>query len=265
VIGSGLIGCEVASAGTELGLSTTIVSGESGPFAASLGSEASAYFASLQERAGVRGIFGSQVARVTRSGSKSTITLSDGTVIEADVIVAGTGVRPATRWLEDSGVTLQNGVVCDERFRSSVEDIYAVGDVARWPGGPFGEQIRLEHWASAADQGSAVARYIADESFTAPTNLSPPYFMSHLHGKRVQAVGHCSLADESVQFADPDSSGRVFFLFRKGDRLIGCLAVDRPRFMARFNGLIAEGASWQAGLDVAAELAPPASFVDCVS
>lgn len=72
------------------------------------------------------------VASVTGSGHVEKVQLSDGTELDADVVVVGIGSRPSTDWLEGSGVEIDNGVVCDVHGRTSAPNVWAVGDVASW-------------------------------------------------------------------------------------------------------------------------------------
>ena len=88
-------------------------------------------------------------------GKVERVRLDDGSAVDADVVVVGVGVVPVTDWLEGSGLTLDNGVVCDETLLAA-PGIVAAGDVARWPNPMFdGEMMRLEHWTNAAEQGVA--------------------------------------------------------------------------------------------------------------
>jgi NADPH-dependent 2,4-dienoyl-CoA reductase/sulfur reductase-like enzyme len=256
IIGSGLIGCEVASATRSLGLETSIVSIYSGPFAKPLGVEVSDYFRAMQAQAGVRTHYSTGVTRISARAGVVQIELDNGAVIESDVVVAGTGVLPNVEWLAGSGVELDNGIICDDCLTTNLPDVYAAGDIARWPGGPFGELIRLEHWTNAADQGHAVARVMWGDCQSAP-DLPVPYFMSSLHGKRVQSAGYPALSDECKVFRLADGAGLVA-LYRKKDRLVGCLTVDKPRLLVKFNALLSERASWHQALERATELLPAA-------
>ncbi|MGH3968708.1 MAG: hypothetical protein ACRDTV_11480, partial [Mycobacterium sp.] len=99
----------------------------------------------------------------------------------------------------------------------------------------------------ATDQGSGVAIAItASPEETVPPVMPPPYFMSHIHGRRMQSVGHCSLAEKFRVVGD--ATDRPVILYRKVDRLIGCLAFDRPKVVACLNPTIHEGIGWEAGV-----------------
>ena len=120
----------------------------------------------LRTGVGVAGFDGSD--RVER------VRLDDGSSVDADVVVVGVGVVPVTDWLADAGLTLDNGVVCDETLRL-VPGVVAAGDVCRWPNPLFdGEVMRLEHWTNATEQGVAAAqRLLAADGDAAPSPRFP--------------------------------------------------------------------------------------------
>ncbi|MFC9835546.1 NAD(P)/FAD-dependent oxidoreductase [Rhodococcus sp. NPDC127530] len=249
VIGGGLIGGEVASAGRELGVTTTLISVEPGPFASVLGADMSAYLADLQQNSGVATRFNAMVRSVTASDAGLVVELASGVVVEADTVVAGTGVQPAVDWLAGSGLELSGGILCSAAFQSSDSDVYAAGDVARWPGGPAGEMVRLEQWTCAADQGAAAARALWFGSAAyLPEALPPPYFMTQLHGRRFQGVGHLALSEESRLLSSAGSAKPVA-LYRSGDRLVGSVAVDNPRIVAKCGAFLRTGMSWDEAVD----------------
>ena len=117
-----------------------------------LGEQIGELVARLHRAEGVDVRTGVGVAGVRdESGVVSAVELSDGTVLEADLVVVGIGSRPATDWLVGSGVALDNGVVCDEAGRTSAPHVWAIGDVASWRDAA-GHQVRVEHWSNVAEQ-----------------------------------------------------------------------------------------------------------------
>jgi NADPH-dependent 2,4-dienoyl-CoA reductase/sulfur reductase-like enzyme len=260
VIGGGLIGCEVASAGRDLGLETTLIALDAGPFALALGELVADRLRAVQQRAGVTGVYGRQVERVRRDGAEVVLDLAGGGCVRGDVVVAGTGVRANTGWLEGSGVALDRGVLCDERFRTNVAQVFAAGDVARWPGGPSGELVRLEHWTAASDQGAAAAHVMAAHAGVART-LPQPYFMTHVHGCRLQMLGHALPVDE-IHLLDDERRARSFAaLYRRGTRVVGLLAVNHPRLVSRTVGLLDEQTPWDEAVEAVARLMAPTAPV----
>ena len=92
-------------------------------------------------------------------GAVEGVTLSDGRKIDADLVILGTGVKPATKCLEGSGIELDKdgGVVCDPYLETNVKDVYAAGDIASYPYWATGSRARTEHWVAALDQGTNAA------------------------------------------------------------------------------------------------------------
>ncbi|WP_410661387.1 NAD(P)/FAD-dependent oxidoreductase [Amycolatopsis sp. lyj-112] len=253
VIGAGFIGSEVAAAARKRGLPVTIVEALDVPLARSVGAEAGAVCASLHRDAGTELRLSTEVTGLEAVGGVVTgVRLSTGEVLPADLVVAGIGVVPATGWLAGSGVPLHErdgGVVCDATLATGVPGVYAAGDVAHAGNSLFdGDLMRLEHWTNAAEQGAAAARHaLAPESARA---LAPvPYFWSDWYAHRIQFVG-TPRADEVV-VAVPASDGFTA-LYRRGDRIVGALTVDRPREIMKYRRHIAGRAPWPEALAFAA-------------
>ena len=118
--------------------------------------------------------------------------LADGSVIAADVVVVGVGVVPGTDWLEGSGLTLDNGVVCDETCLAA-PGVVAAGDVARLPNALFdGELMRLEHWTNATEQGVHAARRLLAGDDGAIAFAPVPFVWSDQYDRKIQTVGMVS-------------------------------------------------------------------------
>ncbi|MEQ0561005.1 FAD-dependent oxidoreductase [Amycolatopsis sp. NEAU-NG30] len=192
--------------------------------------------------AGGEGRFGSEV----EAGVAGGVRLVGGEVLPADLVVAGIGAAPATGWLEGSGVPLHprdRGVVCDATLAAGPPGVYAAGDVAHVANPLFdGEPMRLEHWTSAAEQGAAAARHALDPA-SARAVATVPYFWSDWYGHRVQFVG-TPHADEVVTTGDVT-------LYRRGERIVGALTVDRPREIMKYRRRIAARGRWAEALDFA--------------
>ncbi len=119
----------------------------------------------------------------TGGGAPAVVHLADGTELEADVVVVGIGVVPAVGWLEGSGLSLDNGVVCSETLFAA-DRVVAAGDVARWTHPGLGEQLRVEHWTNAAEGGAAAARNLLAGSAAAQAYDPVPFFWSDQYGPR---------------------------------------------------------------------------------
>lgn len=250
VIGAGFIGSEVAASASKRGLSVTVVEALPTPLVRATGTEMGAAIASLHERNGTTLLCGRGVRAVEGEGRVQRVVLSDGTVLAADLVVVGIGVTPCTDWLEGSGLTLDNGVVCDETLWTGVPGVYAAGDVANWTNPTFGVRQRMENWTAAAEQGAAAARNAVD-----PGNAKPygtvPYFWSDWYGSRIQFVGvpEC----DEVQLVDGEAAvdDRWTALYRRGDRLVGALTVNGQTVIMKYRRMIGQKASWAEALDFA--------------
>jgi NADPH-dependent 2,4-dienoyl-CoA reductase/sulfur reductase-like enzyme len=181
------------------------------------------------------------------------VRLADGSAVDADLVVVGIGVAPATGWLEGSGLTLDNGVVCDETTLAA-PGVVAAGDVARWPSRRFGDLIRVEHWDNAITMGAHAARRLLAELGQPGGEVEAydpvPWFWSDQYDRKVQLAGRSVDADE-VRVVDGSTEERRFVaLYRKGDRLAAVLAMNRPRPMLAYRQLIERGGSWDEALSV---------------
>jgi NADPH-dependent 2,4-dienoyl-CoA reductase/sulfur reductase-like enzyme len=181
----------------------------------------------------------------SEGGRVTGVRLADGDTVPADLVVVGIGVSPATGWLTDAGLELHErdgGVVTDATLRAA-DGVYAAGDVVHFPNAMFdGELMRLEHWTTAAEQGALAARNALDPA--SATELSTvPYFWSDWYGSRIQFVG-IPRADEIRVVSHELDDPRFLALYRRGDRLVGTITIDRPTQIMKYKRLIAQRASW---------------------
>jgi NADPH-dependent 2,4-dienoyl-CoA reductase/sulfur reductase-like enzyme len=251
VVGAGFIGSEVASGARARGFDVTLVEAAEHPLTRSLGPELGVACARLHERNGTRLRTGVGVACLEGTGSVEKVVLTDGTVLDADLVVVGIGASPAVGWLEGSGLDLDDGVVCDERLATSLPGVHAAGDVARWTNPLFDRAMRLEHWTSAAEQGAVAARNALDPG-AATAYSTVPYFWSDWYGSRIQFVGVPGADEQRVVAGSPDE-GRLVALYREGGRLVGALCVEQPSSTMKYRSLIGRRTSWAEALAFAAE------------
>ena len=249
VIGAGFIGAEVAASARTRGLDVTLLEALPVPLARGLGEEMGMACAELHRDAGVDLRLGVAVDAVEPGG----VRLADGTLVEADVVVAGIGVSPVTGWLEGSGLELRDGVVCDETLAAAGADgVYAAGDLCRWAHPTMGE-IRIEHWTNATEQGDAAARNLLRRARgEAAEPFAPvPYFWSDQYDTKIQFVGRCAPDDEVRVVAGSVQERKFVAAYGRAGRLVACLGFSMPRKVMQFRRLLAESASWEDALALA--------------
>lgn len=248
VVGAGFIGSEVASAARKRGLQVTVVEAQPTPLARSVGATAGVALSALHARHDTDLRCGTGVARLVGERRVEGVELADGTFLDADLVVVGIGAAPATGWLADSGLTLDDGLVCSATLQAA-PGVWAAGDVARWEQPDLGVRLRLEHWTNAAEMAAhAMANLLAPG--TASPYLHVPYFWSDWYGSRIQFAG---LPEGEPEVVTGSWDGDAFVaLHRRDDRIIGVLALNRRGDIMKYRALIARGASWQEALDLAA-------------
>jgi len=218
VVGGGFLGTEVAASATKLDCEVVVVDPLPLPMAGQLGPAVAERLMSLHQRNGVTVRTGRVPTGCTaRDGRCTGVELDDGTTLAADCVLVAIGCVPAVEWLRSAGLELGNGIECDEYCRAA-ENVYAAGDVARWPNARFGTRMRIEHRTNAGEQGRAAARnlVLGDVEPFAPL----PYFWSDQFDVKIQAHGWLNLA-EPVEIVEGESG--FVALYRSGGRLAGVL------------------------------------------
>jgi NADPH-dependent 2,4-dienoyl-CoA reductase/sulfur reductase-like enzyme len=251
VVGAGFIGAEVAATCRGRGLKVTVLEALPTPMVRGLGTALGDTLAALHRDHGVDLRTGVGVAGFEGNGRVERVRLDDGAVVDGDVVVVGVGVAPSTEWLDGSGLTLDNGVVCD-RTLLAAPGVAAAGDVARWPNPAFDDtMMRLEHWTNATEQGvAAAARLLAGDAAAEP--FGPiPFVWSDQYDVKIQVAGHVA-GDDDVEVVDGSLEERRFVaLFGRGGRLTGAVAFSRPRLLMQYRRMIAEAASFADALATA--------------
>jgi NADPH-dependent 2,4-dienoyl-CoA reductase/sulfur reductase-like enzyme len=243
VVGAGWIGAEFATAAREAGCAVTVVEAADRPLAEALPAEVAAPMAAWYADSGAALRTSARVERV----EPGAVVLDDGSRVPADAVVVGIGARPATAWIAGSGIELgaHREIVADDHLRTSLPDVYAVGDCASFPSGRYEERLLVHHWDNALQGPRTVALNIVGQT---PAAYDPvPYFWSEQFGRFVQYAGHHTSADTLVWRGDPSGASWSVCWLRE-TRLVALLAVGRPRDLAQGRRLIEAGATMDPGL-----------------
>jgi NADPH-dependent 2,4-dienoyl-CoA reductase/sulfur reductase-like enzyme len=247
VIGAGFIGGEFAATLAKDGRPVTIVDLDPKPLGR-FGDPVASKYAALHRDCGVTLVLGDAVTGVEDAAGGRVLRLASGATISADVILLGIGVRPSTGWMENSGLTLDNGIVCDSTLRAA-DRTYAAGDVVTWPNGRFGATMRIEHWTNAAEHGRTAGINAANAvTGQAPLDcVTVPYFWSDQHGVRIQFSGFLTGAEEIVECPGPGGS---LYLYTRGDTVSGVLAFERRAEFVKLRAMLRRETAVSAALEV---------------
>jgi NADPH-dependent 2,4-dienoyl-CoA reductase/sulfur reductase-like enzyme len=252
VVGAGFIGSEVAATARSRGLDVTLLEALPVPLANGLGEAIGSVCGELHRDHGVDLRCDAAVAGFDGNGRVEQVWLADGSAIEADVVVVGVGVTPNTSWLDSSGLSINNGVVCDERCAAGAPGVYAAGDVARWHNPLFEEEMRVEHWTNASDQGVVAAQNLLAGPGGGQAYAPVPYFWSDQYDTKIQLIGHPRPGDEVQVVRGSVEERRFVALYGHRGRLSAALAFSSPRPLMAYRRLLSERASWDEALAHAA-------------
>lgn len=239
LIGCGFIGVEVACAARRAGAEVTIVSLD--PPLIVAGALVAAVCEQILIDEGVELRLGRSVAERRGEEGEHELLLDDGTSLEADLVVVAVGARPQTDWLKDSGLTIDDGVLCDASCAVlGADGVVAAGDVARWPNQLFGSlPIRIEHWTNAVEQGMAAARTLLRGSGPETVYAPVPSFWSDHFGTRLQSVGLPLLGDRTEVVAGSLEERRFVAASYRGEELVGATTYGMVRELVRYRARLA--------------------------
>jgi 3-phenylpropionate/trans-cinnamate dioxygenase ferredoxin reductase subunit len=197
-----------------------VVSQESRPLERVVDPRVSGMIRSLHEQHGVRFHMGAEVARI----EPSQVTLRDGSTIDADLVIAGIGVKPRIALAQAAGLAVDNGVLVNEYLETSKPGVWAAGDIARWPDPHTGHRLRIEHWVVAERQGQVVADNVLGlkQRFDVV-----PYFWSQHYDMTVRYLGF-SLPWQQVTIAGDLAAHHASVVYRAG-KTVGFASIDENR------------------------------------
>jgi NADPH-dependent 2,4-dienoyl-CoA reductase/sulfur reductase-like enzyme len=247
VVGGGFIGSEVAATCRSLGLDVALIEKASGPLVQALGPELAPCWAKLHREHGVDLRAGVGVDGFIGNGHVEAVLLSDNSQIPADVVIVGLGVTPATDWLADSGLRIDDGVVCDAtgvaEGGTGDATIVAAGDVARWWHPLYERHLRTEHWDDAGRQGAAAARTLLAGPEHAEAFDAVPYFWSDQYDVKVQMLGVPTDYD-AVKVIEGDTNGWEFVAAYGRDRRTIAVLGTIPNRLHAYRDAISNGADF---------------------
>jgi NADPH-dependent 2,4-dienoyl-CoA reductase/sulfur reductase-like enzyme/nitrite reductase/ring-hydroxylating ferredoxin subunit len=221
VIGAGFIGLEAAASLKKRGLEVHVVSPAARPLEKVLGPQLGDLVRSVHEKHGVVFHLGQQARLI----EPSQVTLSDGSVIAAELVIVGIGVEPALELAESAGLKVDRGIAVGPHLETSVPGIYAAGDVARWPDPHTGEKIRVEHWVVAQRQGQIAARNLLGHRDVCDF---VPFFWSTHFDVSISHVGHAHGWDEiEIDGSLEGLDGKV--TYRRGGRTLAVATINRDK------------------------------------
>jgi 3-phenylpropionate/trans-cinnamate dioxygenase ferredoxin reductase subunit len=234
VIGMGFIGCEVAASLRQMGVAVVAIESSPTPLFRVLGEDVGAVVAEIHRDHGVDTIFDDLVLRFEGHGRVERVITRSGRRLECDFAVVGVGVEPVVDFLADSGIGIDNGILVDEYCRTTVDAIYAAGDVANHWHPVFGRRMRVEHWQNAMQQGAASARSML--------GAGQPYdaihwFWSDQYDANLQYAGSHHEWDRFVVRGSLARRSFIAFYLNRG-RIDAVVALNRGRDVRRAMPLI---------------------------
>ena len=225
VIGAGYIGLEVAAIASEKGVKVSIVEMADRVMSRTVDPQISDYYLNLHQNNGVKFKFNTSLEEIKGQGQVESVMCSDGTSINADMVIIGAGVIPNTEIAQNSGVSCENGILVDEFGRTNFKNVFACGDCTSHPNKLLNMQLRLESVHNAMEQSKAAAMSVLDK----PAEYSQiPWFWSDQYDHKLQIVGISGSHDTVTMRGSTDASKFMLF-YTRGEELVAVDAVNNPK------------------------------------
>ena len=241
LVGGSYIACEVAASLKAKGTDCALVMMEEVALSRNFGEEAGRWFQNVLESKGIEFHGGETLAAFEGDDHASAVVTESGKTIEGDMVVVGAGVRPDVMVAQRAGLEIDEengGIRCDETLQSSVDGIYAAGDVCSYDSPIHGRRIRVEHWDVAMQQGQHAARALMGDA--KPYEVVPYFFSDLADWASLEYVGPAYDWDEVVWRGDRDAGDFLAFYLKDG-KVAGALSVERSEDLGHARTLLADG------------------------
>ncbi len=233
VVGASFIGLETASSLRQHDLPVTVIAPEETPLQRTVGPEIGRLLQRKHEEQGTVFQLGRMVSRIEGDGKVQRVITAEGDEIEADLLVFGVGVDPASDTLQGVESQTDGSIEVDEHFRAA-DGLYAVGDIARFPDWCTGQHTRIEHWRTAEQHGRTAAHNMAGKK---TPYRSIPFFWTMQAGTQLRYVGHASEWDDFFVDGNIDE-GKFIAYYLKDDRILAAAGTGRDADMAALQELM---------------------------
>ncbi|MGH2957555.1 MAG: NAD(P)/FAD-dependent oxidoreductase [Solirubrobacterales bacterium] len=241
LVGGSYIGCEVAASLKSKGTDCAIVMMEDVVLSRNFGEDAGRWFQEILESKGIEIHGGETLAAFEGDDHATAVVTESGKTVEGDMVVVGAGVKPDVMLAERAGLEIDDemgGIRCDESLQTSVEGIYAAGDVCSYQSKIHGRRLRVEHWDVAMQQGLHAGRVMSGD--VVPYEVVPYFFSDLADWASLEYVGPAADWDEEIWRGDRDSGEFAVFYLKDG-KIAGCLSVERSEDLQVARELLEKG------------------------